>query len=72
MIPKIQNILHELSLTPSLLKERDDCVVDTIRVSFSNILQQVTYIQNRNNDLKKLWYESNNHFRLNQPCKTVF
>ncbi len=52
MITQIQNILHELSLTPSLLEERDDCVVDTIRVSFSNILQQVTLLQNRNNDLK--------------------
>ena len=58
MITQIQNILHELSLTPSLLEERDDCVVDTIRVSFSNILHQVTLLQNRNNDLKKLLYES--------------
>jgi hypothetical protein len=58
MIPQIQKILHELSLTPSLLEERDDCIVDTIRVSFPNILQQVTCLQNINNDLKKLWYES--------------
>jgi len=58
MIPQTKKILYELSLTPSLLEERDDCIADIIRVSFPNILHQVRHLQHISNVLKKLWYEN--------------